>query len=139
MLDQVDPHLWQHVCKVIAIRLGSLEEVTAIAPALQKLRQLLPYAVITLMTSQDSSQLAEQLPWINGFLVYEETLFTTNGERELTLIEMLSHQAFDAAVIFTNEQESPYPLAYICYLAGIPIRIGQSREFGGGVLSQWIR
>lgn len=135
----VDPHLWQHVRKAIAICLGSLEEVTAIAPALQKLHQLLPNAAITLMTSQASSQLAEQLPWIDDFWVHEETLFTSNGENELTLIDMLSHQAFDAAVIFTNEQESPYPLAYICYLAGIPVRIGQSQEFGGGVLSQWLK
>ena len=136
MLDRVNPHLWQHVRKAIAICLGSLEDVTTIAPALQKLHQLLPNAAITLMTNSNGSQLAKQLPWIDDLLVYERTLFTSNGECELTLIQILSHQAFDAAVIFTDERESPYPLAYICYLAGIPIRIGQSQEFGGGVLSQ---
>ena len=86
------------------------------------------------MTSSSNSQ-AGQLPWVDEVLVYDGTLFTSNAERELALIETLSRRAFDAAFIFTDDQESPYPLAYICYLAGIPIRLGRSQEFGGSVLS----
>ncbi|WP_035994327.1 glycosyltransferase family 9 protein [Leptolyngbya sp. KIOST-1] len=50
-------------------------------------------------------------------------------------IAWLRHQQFDAAVILTAPGQSPYTLGYLCYLAGIPIRIGQSHEFGGQVLS----
>lgn len=50
-------------------------------------------------------------------------------------IAWLRQQQFDAAVIFTAPGQSPYTLGYLCYLAGIPIRIGQSYEFGGQVLS----
>lgn len=133
MLNSFETSLWQHVRRALAIWLGSLEDVVLITPALQKLRQSLPDAAITLMTSPSDSQ-AGQLPWVDDVLVYEGTLFTSNAERELALIETLSRRAFDAAVIFTNNRESPYPLAYICYLAGIPIRLGQSQEFGGSVL-----
>lgn len=45
----------------------------------------------------------------------------------------------DAAIVFTTPAQSPYLFAYLCYLAGIPIRIGQSQEFGGGVLSHCIQ
>ncbi|NJO04124.1 MAG: glycosyltransferase family 9 protein [Chloroflexaceae bacterium] len=39
---------------------------------------------------------------------------------------------FDIALILTGAGRSPYALAYLCYLAGIPVRVGLSAEFGGG-------
>ncbi|MBW4463225.1 MAG: hypothetical protein KME47_23735 [Nodosilinea sp. WJT8-NPBG4] len=53
-------------------------------------------------------------------------------------IGWLRQGGFDAAVILTAPGQSPYTLGYLCYLAGIPIRIGQSGEFGGQVLSQCV-
>jgi hypothetical protein len=50
-------------------------------------------------------------------------------------IAWLQQQSFAAALIFTNPGRSPYSRAYLCYLAGITIRLGASCEFGGGVLS----
>lgn len=49
----------------------------------------------------------------------------------------IGKQGFDAAVILSPRGVSPYPAGYVCYMAGIRIRIGQSLEFGGGVLSHW--
>jgi len=46
---------------------------------------------------------------------------------------------FQAAIVFTRPGESPWLLAYTCYLAGVPLRAGQSVEFGGAVLSHPIR
>jgi hypothetical protein len=51
------------------------------------------------------------------------------------MINVLAKQQFEAVIIFTEPDQSPYSLAYFSYLAGIPIRIGQSCEFGGGLLS----
>ncbi len=59
------------------------------------------------------------------------------GEQER--ICAISHLHYDAAVIFTSPGQSPYPDAYGCYLAGIPVRIGISTEFAGGVLSHWTK
>lgn len=53
-------------------------------------------------------------------------------------LEWLSNKGFDAVIVFTLPGRSPYRIAYLCYLAGIPIRVGQSCEFGGGVLSHCI-
>ena len=127
---------WQDVERVLVIQGGSYEE--ALIPALRTLRQSLPDAAITLMTTSASSQLTSKPLWVDDVLVYENAVFTSNREQILTLIEILSCRAFNAAVIFTNAQ-SPYPLAYICYLAGIPIRLGQSHEFGGSLLSRWVK
>lgn len=127
---------WHNVQRVLIIHTGT--QVLQIIPALRILRQSLPDAQITLMTTLESSRMV-QLPWVDNFLVYEGDFTSLNPKRELALVESLSHKAFDAAIIFTHGRESPYPLAYICYLAGIPIRLGQSQEFGGSVLSHWIK
>jgi ADP-heptose:LPS heptosyltransferase len=41
-------------------------------------------------------------------------------------------------VLFTSFSQSPWPPAYVCLLAGVPVRVGMSKEFGGGLLSTWV-
>lgn len=53
----------------------------------------------------------------------------------LGAVDWLRQQRFAAALILTAPGQSPYTLGYLCYLAGIPIRIGRSQEFGGQVLT----
>lgn len=128
---------WQNVQRLLIH--SSKLEVMLISPALATLRQLLPSVAITLMVSPTLSELASQLI-VDEILAHEGAGTNyLNAERELALIELLTSKSFDAAIIFTNVGESPYPLAYICYLAGIPIRLGQSLEFGGSILSQWVK
>ncbi|MHB9156185.1 MAG: glycosyltransferase family 9 protein, partial [Endomicrobiales bacterium] len=57
----------------------------------------------------------------------------------LNFIDGLRDRRFDAAVIFTSFPQSPHPPAYACFLAGIPLRIGQSKEFGGSLLTRWVK
>ncbi|KAB8315967.1 glycosyltransferase family 9 protein [Tolypothrix campylonemoides VB511288] len=128
-----------NVQRVLVMQVGSRQDLMQTIPALQKLRDLLGDATITLMVSPCSSEISIELPWVDEVFVYEGGNTFVDAERELALISKLRQSAFDCAVIFTNPRESPYPLAYICYLAGIPIRIGQSQEFGGGVLSEWLK
>lgn len=135
----MSPDDWKKIQRVLVIKLGNSKDVLQTIPALQILRHSLPKAEITLMITPEGRQVAGQFP-LDHFLVDEMAELTSqNPEHEQVLIEKLSYSAFDAAIIFTNAQESPYPLAYICYLAGIPIRLGQSQEFGGSVLSQCIK
>lgn len=127
----------QNLPRVLVMQVGSREDLMLTIPALQRLRQLLPDAAIALMVSLNISQIGLHLPWVDDLLVYEAKF--VKMKYELALISQLRQRAFDASIIFTNAGESPYPLAYMCYLAGIPIRIGQSQEFGGGVLSHWLK
>jgi len=53
----------------------------------------------------------------------------------LGTVDWLRQQRFAAALILTAPGQSPYTLGYLCYLAGIPIRVGRSQEFGGQVLT----
>ena len=59
--------------------------------------------------------------------------------RERELIDLLAEQKFDAALIFTSFSQTPHTPGYACYLAGIPLRAGESKEFGGSTLTTELR
>ena len=125
------PIKWQNV-KRLLVWLG---EDVEIQPALRLLRNALPNASIVLLTTSGIN-IKGLLPFVNETL--EQPSGWQQATPEKTLIGTLQTNQFHAAIIFTN-QNSPYPFAYLCYLAGIPIRLGLSQEFGGGVLSECIQ
>lgn len=139
------PEEWQEVQRILAIRLDNIGDVVMLGPALRTLQAHLPKAQITLMASPAGSQVRPLLPWVQDVLVQRVVWQDASGAmpldptREQALVETIRAYDFDAAVIFTSFSQSPYPPAYLCYLAGIPLRLGQSKEFGGSLLSQWVK
>jgi lipopolysaccharide heptosyltransferase II len=127
--------------RVLAIRLDNIGDVIMLGPALRALRRSLPEAHITLMASPAGSQAAPLLPWINEVVtwraVWQELSSSSQFEpqRELELVENLRRGDYHVAFIFTSFSQSPFPPAYACFLAGIPIRVGHSKEFGGQLLT----
>ena len=141
MLHKRPPTGWEQVDRVLVIQLGSPGDVVMTGPVLRTLRQALPGVRTTLMVSAAGSQIVPLMPWITDSFVPSGLCLTDEGllpELTLQLIERLRSYRFDAAIILTGQAQSPYAFAYCCYLAGIPIRVGQSQEFGGGVLSHWV-
>lgn len=136
---------WKDVQRILAVRLDNIGDVVMLGPSLRTIRENLPGRQIALMASPGGSQAAELLPWVDDVFswasLWQElnNRFGLNPEREFNLITRLREEKFDAAIIFTSFSQSPYPPAYVCYLAGIPIRVGHSHEFGGGVLSHWYK
>ncbi len=51
------------------------------------------------------------------------------------MIEAMKSGGYDGAVVLTSFKQTPHPAGYACYLAGIPLRLGESKEWGGGVLT----
>lgn len=139
------PPGWEGVRRVLAVRLDNIGDVVMLSPALRAVRAALPGASVTLMASPAGSQAAPLLGEVDDVLVLRAVWqdaswdMPLDPDRELALVRDLAGRAFDAAVIFTSFSQSPYPPAYACYLAGIPIRLGQSKEFGGSLLSRWVR
>lgn len=135
---------WAGVRRALAIRLDNVGDVVMLGPSLRLLRRGLPDAHIMLMATPGGSQVAPMLPWVDDVMVERALWQDISGawpldpQRELALVERVRQGAFDAAFIFTSFAQSPYPPAYVCYLAGVPLRVGQSREFGGGLLTHWI-
>lgn len=135
---------WSHVRRLLAVRLDNLGDVLMIGPALRALKRGLPRCSITLLASPAGAQAAELLPWVDDVLTHR-ALWQDLGSlpfdpaRELELPATLAAGEFDAAVIFTSFSQTPHLAGFICYLAGIPLRAGASKEFAGSVLTDELR
>jgi ADP-heptose:LPS heptosyltransferase len=131
--------------RVLVVRLDNIGDVIMLGPALRAIRANLPRASITLLATPGGSQAAPLLPWIDDVMVHRVLWQDITGAwpldpgRELALVDEIRQRGFDAAIIFTSFTQSPHPPAFVCYLAGIPLRVAQSKEFGGGLLTQWVR
>lgn len=136
---------FEHLQRILAIRLDNIGDVVMLGPALRALRQAYPQAEITLMASKAGTQAAALLPWVDEVITWRAIWqeigkdLPTEPGKEHELFSLLQAKSFDAAFIFTSFSQSPFPPAYACYMAGIPLRVGQSREFGGGLLSHWVK
>ena len=135
---------WPRLDRVLAVRLDNLGDVVMVTPALRALRAALrPGARLDLLASSGGAALAPLLPWVDDVAPWRAAWQDASGAlpqdpaRELALVERL--RAYDAVVVFTSFAQSPHAVAYAAYLAGVPVRAGVSKEFGGSVLSHWLR
>ena len=88
-------------------------------PALQRLREALPQAHISLLTSDKLTDLWTNHPSINSVLPF------TAEDSAWSLGRRLRRKNFDTALILPNSPRS----ALECWLARIPTRIGYARPF----------
>jgi ADP-heptose:LPS heptosyltransferase len=122
------------------MRLDNIGDVAMTSPVLRALKENLPESSITLMASPGGSKAAPLLPWVDEVLPWR-VLWQDLGHlsfdpaREWELIEALREGNYDAAVILTSFKQTPHAAGYACYLAGVPLRLGESKEWGGGVLT----
>ena len=132
---------WLEARNILVARLDNLGDVVMTGPALRAVKAASPKARITLLGSRSGVNAAALLPWIDETIAYRPLWQHLGDGRsfapagDLALIANLKERNFDAAIIFTSFSQSPHVPAYLCYLAGIPLRAGESREFAGAVLT----
>lgn len=131
---------WAALSRVLAVRLDNLGDVVMVTPALRALRAVLaPGARLDLLASPAGAALAPLLPDVDDTHALRALWQDTGGglppdpARELAVVERL--RGYDAVVVFTSFAQSPWPMGHVAYLAGVPVRVGVSKEFGGGVLT----
>lgn len=134
---------WAALRRVLLVRMDNIGDVLLLAPVVRAMNMIAPEATLTLLTSPAGAQAVPLLPAIGSVIIHRPLWQSIDGaveqapSREKALAERLRSGRFDAAVIFTSYSQSPYPPAFVCYQAGIPLRIGQSKEFGGEILTHW--
>ncbi|CAA9437474.1 MAG: ADP-heptose--lipooligosaccharide heptosyltransferase II [uncultured Rubrobacteraceae bacterium] len=132
---------WAEARRVMVMRLDNIGDVVMTGPVLRALKENLPEASITLMASPGGKAAAPLLPWVDEVISWRVIWQDVGGKlsfdpaRELEMIDTLKRCSYDAAIILTSFKQTPHPAGYACYLAGIPLRLGESKEFGGGVLT----
>jgi len=131
---------WLNARNILAVRLDNIGDVVMLGPALRAVKETSPEARLTLLATPGGATAVPLLPWVDDALAWRPVWqdlghLPFDPAREWDLIELLRARQFDAALIFTSFSQSPHPPGYVCYLAGIPLRAGESTEFGGATLS----
>jgi ADP-heptose:LPS heptosyltransferase len=136
----LDP-AWAAARRVLLVRLDNLGDVLVTSPAFRAVRRALPAAHLALLASPAGAQAGRLNPDLDEVVVYDapwmdpwKTL-PQDPARELAMVERLRAGGFDAAVIFGSFRQSSLPAAYLCYLAGIPLRLGASIDGPGSLLT----
>ncbi len=136
---------WQAARNILAVRMDNIGDVVMLGPALRAVKETSPQARITLLASPAGATAAGMLPWVDE-VIFWRAIWQDVGNRmpfeparEQELVRLLANYRFDAALIFTSFSQTPHTPGYVCYLAGIPLRAGESKEFGGSTLSVELR
>jgi ADP-heptose:LPS heptosyltransferase len=131
---------WLEARNILAVRLDNIGDVVMLGPALRAVKETSPQAKITLLGTPGGTTAAPLLPWVDDVLVWRPIWqdlghLPFDPPREMELIAMLAERKFDAALVFSSFSQTPHAAGYVCYLAGIPLRAGESKEFGGRCLT----
>jgi ADP-heptose:LPS heptosyltransferase len=103
---------------------------------LHRLRAGLPNASVMLLATESA---VEAMVQVVDEVVPGDALRADDPTELAALLARLSDARLDAALVFTAADESALDVAYLAYLAGIPLRAGLGSDFGGSVLSPCIR
>jgi lipopolysaccharide heptosyltransferase II len=116
-------------------------DVLMTTPAIRALKETFHRASITLLTSGVGAQLGPHISEIDKVIVFEAPWMRSYRSIATSLDKVLievRQQQFDAAVIFTVYSQNPLPAALFLYQAGIPLRLGYSKENPYELLSHWV-
>lgn len=134
---------WTEAQNILCVRLDTIGDVLMTTPAIRALKTSRPDRHITLMTSSAGAKIAPFIPEVDETLVYDAPWMKAaavrpDSQREQALADQLRHAGFDAAVIFTVFSQNPLPAAFLCYLAGIPLRLAHCHENPYQLLTDWL-
>ena len=134
----VEPETLQ---RILLVRLDNLGDVLLTTPAFRAVRRALPAAHLSLLAGPAGCKVGRLNPDIDETILYHapnEDVYLQlpqDPQREISAVETLRERGFDATIIFTSYKQSALPAAYLCYLAGIPIRAAGTFEGPGSLLT----
>ena len=133
---------WRRARRILCVRLDYLGDVLMTTPAIRALRESIPGAHITLLTSPGGAAVASYVPEIDDTIVYQAPWVKSSDihppAADMAMIQTLAAREFDAAAIFTVYSQNPLPSALLCQLAGIPLRLAHCRENPYQLLTHWV-
>ncbi len=115
---------------ILIVRTDRIGDVVLTTPAIKALRQNFPYAKISILVTSATKDLVEGNPHLNEILIDDKKGFLGFWK----LVFLLRPKKFDCAIIFHTKKRTNA----LCFLAGIPRRVGYCNDKWGFLLTQKI-
>jgi lipopolysaccharide heptosyltransferase II len=132
---------WERARNLLCVRLDSLGDVLMTTPAIRALKHSVPGRRITLLTSPSGAKAGRLVPEIDAVLEFRAPWMkppTEGPAADAAMTQRLARAKYDAAIIFSVYSQNPLPAAYLCYLAGIPLRLAHCHENPYHLLTDWV-
>jgi lipopolysaccharide heptosyltransferase II len=133
---------WVQAKRILCVRLDNMGDVLMTTPALRALKRFNPDVQLTVLTSHMGAGIAPYIPEIDDVIEFDvpwtRLKQVADADAVLSLVALLREQSFDAAILFTVFSQNPLPAALVCYMAGIPLRLGYCRENPYDLLTDWL-
>jgi ADP-heptose:LPS heptosyltransferase len=132
---------WGGIDRLLVVRPDNLGDVLLTGPALAALRSAAPHAELDLLASPAGAAAAQLLPEVDETVVARvswQQIAVTAEPPDTDLVFRIAARHYAAAVVLTSFSQSPWPAGYALQRAGVPLRAGMSKEFGGTALTHWV-
>ena len=132
---------WGGIDRLLVVRPDNLGDVLLTGPALAALRSAAPHAELDLLASPAGAAAAQLLPEVDETVVARvswQLIAVTAEPPDTDLVFRIAARQYAAAVVLTSFSQSPWPAGYALQRAGVPLRAGMSKEFGGTALTHWV-
>ena len=117
--------------RILILNQNWLGDVLFSTPAIRALRQRYPQAHITCLAPRRVAEVLSHNPNLNEVLVYNERAMLVTLFEPLRILWMMRCRRFEAVFFFHRSRSK----AFLAWLAGIPVRVGFSREGRGWLLT----
>jgi ADP-heptose:LPS heptosyltransferase len=135
--------------RILVVRPDNVGDVVLLTPALRALRAAAPDARIELLASPAGAAVAPMIPELDGVLTASPSWQLLDAAANPTgagalaagehdLLGRIAAGRYDVLLVFTSFSQSPWPVAHLGLLAGVPTRVVHSREFAGAVATHWV-
>lgn len=113
----------ENIKKILIRGVNWIGDAVLTIPAINSVRRAFPDAHISLLVKPWVAEIFKESPDINEIILYEERFNSFSGKFKLA--RMLKARGFSTAILLQNA----FDAAFITWLAGIPERIGYSRDY----------
>lgn len=117
---------------ILIVRTDRVGDVILTIPAIKALREALPHSRISLLVSPATRELVEGSPFVDEVLVDDRRHEHKGMAGFFRLLASLRRRRFDLAVIYHTKRRTNL----LCFLAGIPCRIGYKNNKCGFLLTR---
>jgi ADP-heptose:LPS heptosyltransferase len=128
--------------RILVVRPDNVGDVLMTGPVFRALRAAAPRASLDLLASPAGAGAAALLPDVDGIVTasvsWQQLDLVAGSDPDAPLVAELEARGYDAAIVLTSFSQSPWPAAEVARQAGVPVRVGLSKEFGGGLLTHWV-